>query len=188
MRKRKVMAGEALDGLERQAWKGRLRTGADDLQALWKEVPRAMQRDPTLLEHYATALLTGGAAAEAEQVLRSAINHSWEPPLVRLYGTVQSEDAGRQLVAAEGWLKERPSDADLLLTLGRISMMNHLWAKAREYLEASLRLSRSAEVQGELGRLCAALGDVERGSEHLKEALSGLLALPLPDKTFRAAG
>jgi hypothetical protein len=48
-------------------------------------------------------------------------------------------------------------------------------------------LRRTAEVQGELGRLCAALGDVDRGTEHLKEALPGLPALPLPDRAVRAA-
>ncbi len=186
LRKRKALPGEELEAVERDAWRGRLAAGGDDLKAVWKQVPKAQQRDPVLLERYVAALADRNESSEAEHVLRAAINHRWDDTLVRLYGTVQSEDPNRQLVAAEGWLKERPSDPELLLALGRISMMNHLWAKAREYLEASLRLRRTAEVQGELGRLCAALGDVERGSEHLKEALPGLPALPLPDRSVRA--
>ena len=186
LRKRKALPGEELEAVERDAWRGRLAAGGDDLKAVWKQVPKAQQRDPVLLERYVAALADRNESSEAEHVLRAAINHRWDDTLVRLYGTVQSEDPNRQLVAAEGWLKERPSDPELLLALGRISMMNHLWAKAREYLEASLRLRRTAEVQGELGRLCAALGDVERGSEHLKEALPGLPALPLPDRNVRA--
>lgn len=190
LRKRKALTADALAALERDAWRGRLASGAvtgnGDLKALWRQVPRSLQREPALVGRYVAALVDRDDASEAEQVLRSALNHRWEDSLVRLYGTVQSEDPGRQLVVAEGWLKERPSDSELLLALGRISLMNHLWAKAREYLEASLRLRRTPEVQGELGRLCAALGDADRGSEHLKEALAGLPALPLPEPASQA--
>ena len=93
-------------------------------------------------------------------------------------------EAAQMLVGwwqAEGWLKERPNDAQLLLALGRICLMNQQWQKAREYLELSLRLQRSDEVYGELGRLCSALGDNERGSEYLRLAIPALPDLPLPD-------
>ena len=83
-------------------------------------------------------------------------------------------------MAAEGWLKERPNDPRLLLTLGRISLMNEAWSKAREYFETSLRLARSREVYGELGRLCVALGESERGGEYLARATVDLPSLPLP--------
>ena len=85
-------------------------------------------------------------------------------------------------------MKERPNDPQLLLTLGRISLMNGEWAKAREYFETSLRLQRSAQVYGELGRLCVALGDSARGGEYLVQATEGLPALPLPEGPVPAPG
>ena len=68
----------------------------------------------------------------------------------------------------------------LLLALGRIALMSEQWAKAREYLESSLRLAKSAEVYAELGRLCTAMGELERGNEYLLRSLPELPDLPLP--------
>jgi HemY protein len=72
----------------------------------------------------------------------------------------------------------------LLLALGRISLAGRNWTKAREYFEASLKQRRSAEVYGELGRLCLAMGERPRATELLAQALDmggQLPALPLPE-------
>lgn len=186
LKKRKVFNGDQLQILEDQIWSGRLRAEADDIKSVWKQMPKDLRRQASLVSRYALLLSERGDATEAEEVVRAALKHHWDDGLVRLYGTLQSENAQRQLAAAEGWLKKRPEDPDLLLTLGRIAMMNRLWEKAREYFEASLRLQPTAEIQGELGRLCAALGDVDRGSQHFQEALSTLPSLPLPDGPAQA--
>ena len=90
---------------------------------------------------------------------------------MQLYGQVRGRDPGKQLQAAEGWLKEHPNDPGLLLTLGRLCLINKLWGKAREYLEASLSFQRSAETCAELGRLLAQLGEVERSNQLFQEGL-----------------
>jgi HemY protein len=61
-------------------------------------------------------------------------------------------------------------------------MMNEEWAKAREYLEASLRLAHSPQVYAELGRLCSAMGDMDRGNEYLLMSQPALPDLPLPSR------
>lgn len=181
LKKHKVVPEPALLGLQIDAWRGRVRTGREDPSELWKSVPRDLRREPALVAAFARALAAAGSDADAESIVRSALEHSWDRELVRLYGTLVNAEPERQMVVAEGWLKQRPNDPDLLLALGRISLMNHLWAKAREYLEASLRLRRSAEAQSELGRLCTALGESERGGELLTQALQSLSAPePLP--------
>ncbi|MCY1380050.1 heme biosynthesis-associated TPR protein [compost metagenome] len=103
---------------------------------------------------------------------------------MRLYGLLRGRDPARQLQTAEGWLKEHPSDASLLLTLGRLCLRNRLWGKAREYFETSLSFRRDSETCAELARLLAQLGEVERSNQLFQEGL-GLLdqrlpALPLP--------
>lgn len=183
LRKYRVMTAAELLDLQREAWQGRLTVGRDDPAELLARVPKELRREPVLVAHFVRALAAADRGAQAESLLREALEHSWNPELIRLYGTLVNGDPPRQLVVAEGWLKERPNDADLLLALGRICLMNRHWAKAREYLEASLRLRRSAEAQSELGRLCAAMGDAERGGELLTQALDSLPPLPLPERT-----
>ncbi|MNG33182.1 hypothetical protein D3C84_1193740 [compost metagenome] len=87
---------------------------------------------------------------------------------------------------AESWLKPRPDDAQLLLTLGRLCLNNKLWGKAREYLEASLRSQRSAETCAELARLLAHMGEVERSNQLFQEGV-GLIAAPVPATLPRVA-
>src|SRR5690606_32056729 len=144
LKKQRVMPEAELRALEREAWRGRLAAGRDDPEALWKSVPRELRRDPALAEAFARALADAGRGSEAEALLRGVLDHAWSAELVGLYGKLVNADPPSQLLAAERWLKERPNDPDLLLALGRISLMNREWAKAREYLEASLRLKRSA--------------------------------------------
>ena len=192
LRRRKILDNGEFETLQLEAWGKRLQQclEAASLIGLWKEVPKEIRRSVELVAIYASALGELKQGDEAERVLRSALQHSWDDSLITLYGTVVSDDASQQLVAAEGWIKERPNDPDLLLALGRISMMNHQWAKAREYLETSLRLKRTPAVYGVLGRLCSALGDTERGSEYLSQALDQSLRngkplhpeMPLPSR------
>lgn len=167
--------------LEREAWIGRIEGAGDAPAGVWKGLPKELKHDALLAAAYARASIAAGDLDAAESVVRSALDKNWAPELVGLYGQIQSGDPHRQLKFAEGWLKQRPSDAILLLALGRISLMNEQWDKAREYLETSLRLQRSPEVYGELGRLCNAQGELERGSEYFARSLASLPDLPLPD-------
>ncbi|MCE6982513.1 heme biosynthesis protein HemY, partial [Pseudomonas frederiksbergensis] len=115
-----------------------------------------------------------GAESEAEQALRTALKRQYESHLARLYGLVRGGDLARQLQTAEGWLKEHPDDPSLLLTLGRLSLQNRLWGKARDYLESSLRVQRNPEACAELARLLASLGDAERSNQLFQEGLGML--------------
>ncbi|MFT7373882.1 MAG: HemY protein, partial [Oleiphilaceae bacterium] len=54
---------------------------------------------------------------------------------------------------AENWLKQKPNNSMLLLTLGRLSLRNELWGKALEYFKVSARIHPSPETYGELSRL-----------------------------------
>jgi len=156
---------------------------AVQLSERWSNADKELRDDPRAVSAYARALANAGAAADAESTLAKSIARDWNTDLVALYGRIVDR-ADRQLATAEGWLKARPNDAVLLLALGRLAAANRDWNKAREYFEASLKQQRSAEVYGELGRLCLALGERPRASELLAQGLelSGQLpALPLPN-------
>jgi HemY protein len=114
------------------------------------------------------------------------LKRHYDTHLVRLYGLLRGRDPVRQLHAAEGWLKEHPRDAGLLLTLGRLCLLNQLWGKAREYFESSLTFQRHPEACTELAGLLAQQGEVERSNQLFQEGLGLLdrrlsrLPAPLP--------
>ncbi|MCY1275953.1 Protein HemY [compost metagenome] len=197
LRKERVLKNAELSDLERRVWAAALETageqglgqGETTLQPLtqrWRSVPASLQGKPLLVATYARQLLRLGAPEEAEEVLRTALKQEYDAELVHLYGLARGRDPARQLQTAESWLKSRPDDAQLLLTLGRLCLNNKLWGKAREYLEASLRSQRSAETCAELARLLAHMGEVERSNQLFQEGV-GLIAAPAPATLPRVA-
>jgi HemY protein len=110
---------------------------------------------------YATQLETQNAGAEAEKLIRKAILSKWDPKLVLAYGEMTRCDAELQLRNATSWLRGHEHDARLLLTLGRLARRNHLWDKARGYLEESVKIAPSPDACQELGSLLEQLDEPE---------------------------
>lgn len=161
----------------------------DELRRWWQNLPREVSRNSTVVAHYVEALMAAGDHAGAEKELRRQLRREWQRRLVELYGLVEGPDAGRQLLIAEGWLRERNNDAALLLTLGRLCLRNQLWGKAREYFESSYRLERRPEVCAELGRLLAQLDEPEKSNAYFQEGLALSTAVPpaLPRRSATAS-
>ncbi|MGE6793628.1 heme biosynthesis HemY N-terminal domain-containing protein [Pseudomonas guineae] len=183
LHKVKSLGNAELSELERQAWRGRLLqagqpVGGDAqaalvlLQQAWQAMSGAQHKQPELVAVYAEQLRQLGAEAEAEELLRPFLKQHYDIALVRLYGLLRGRDLSRQLQAAEGWLKQHPEDAGLLLTLGRLCLHSQLWGKAQDYLESSLTFQRHPETCTELARLQAQLGDLERSNSLYQEGLS----------------
>ena len=194
LRKAKVLPAPELAELEQRAWGQNLSlaaTGGEEpeaarqgLERAWQQLSNAQRQEPHLVLAYAEQLRQLGAEAEAEQILRGALKRHFDSHLARLYGQVRGTEPLRQLQTAEGWLKDHPQDPSLLLTLGRLSLQNSLWGKARDYFEGSLRMQRDPETCAELARLLATLGETARSNQLFQEGLGlldgRLLASPLP--------
>ncbi|MDH0745887.1 heme biosynthesis protein HemY [Pseudomonas sp. GD03842] len=197
LRKDKVLPAQELAELEKRAWGENLSlaayrdaesdvgpAGLAALEAAWQQLTSAQRQEPALILAYADQLRRHGADAQAEEVLRNALKREYNSHLARLYGLVRGEDPQRQLQTAEGWLKQHADDPGLLLTLGRLCLQNSLWGKARDYLDASLKLQRNPEACAELARLLGQLGETERSNQLFQEGLGlldeRLLARPLP--------
>ncbi|MDE1168594.1 MAG: heme biosynthesis protein HemY [Pseudomonas sp.] len=194
LRKAKVVSATELAELEHRAWGENLNlasnrdageSGLAALNTAWQQLSSGQRQEPVLVLAYAEQLRQLGAEAQAEEVLRQAIKRGYDSHLARLYGLVRGSDPARQLQTAEGWLKQHPDDSSLLLTLGRLSLQNSLWGKARDYLESSLKVQRNPEACAELARLLAQLGDTGRSNQLFQEGLGlldeRLLASPLPE-------
>jgi HemY protein len=180
LKKHKVLPDVELARIERAVWQANLRSG-NDAAALWKKLPRALRGDEQLLRQWIRDLIDHHRMDDAEMAIRQILNHQWQDDLPLWYGEIASSDLARQLLVAQGWLKERPNDAQLALTVGRLCLRNEQFEQAREAFETSLRLSPTDTVYGELGRLCVAMGDERRGTEYLLRSLGQLSELPQPE-------
>ncbi|HSP00556.1 MAG TPA: heme biosynthesis HemY N-terminal domain-containing protein [Thioalkalivibrio sp.] len=197
LRKRNVMENEELHDLERLVWHNLLQSAAEEcrrqsgepsaalepLTRLWDELPGFLRRDEYTIHEYARLLAALGDEAQAETLLRKVLRNHWGDDLINLFGRVKGLKPEEQLLIAEQWLKDRPNNAELLLALGRLSLRNELWGKARESFETSLKLRRSRETMAELSRLNAHMGEGENSVRLLMQGLvkdSGLPDLPMP--------
>jgi HemY protein len=191
LRRQQVLSGTELAELELSASlhlledagaKGQL----EALHALWQKLPKALTREPHVVATYARALIAAAAETDAERILRAQLKRGWSRELIAVYGRVTGTDPAQQLAFAEQYLREHGGDAALLLCLGRLSLRNELWGKARDYFESSLKLEENPETCAELGRLLARLGQLERSSACYERGLllstRNLPQLPLPGR------
>ena len=164
--------------------------GSDSEQAQlrkqWKKIPQLFQQDAEAVGYYSNLLLDLGDKEQAAKTIEHALEKCWDADLIRQYGAIDYDSHSRQLLVAEGWLKSRPADAELLLTLARLCMRGRLWGKAREYYEASIKIKPTVFALGELGRMLRQLGEMEASESCLRrydEMVGGqLLNLPMPEK------
>lgn len=198
LRKRSVLSEKELDELERQVWHNLLERAAEDcerqrhddpdaslepLTRLWDELPKFVRKDEYTIRDYAGHLARLGDEAQAETLLRKVLRNHWSDELINLFGRLKGDQPEEQLLIAEQWLKDRPNNPELLLALGRLSLRNELWGKAREYFETSLHLKRSRETLAELSRLNAHMGQEQTSIKLMMQGLetdNGLPKLPMP--------
>jgi HemY protein len=145
--------------------------------AAWNNVPKNLRGDSSLLEAWFGTLIRTGQHNKAEKEIAVELKREWRPPLVRLFGMIESSDPAKQLSRAENWLGAHPDDPDLLLAAARLCLRNELWGKARSYLETAISLSPSPEAYEEYGRLLNQLGEGEAAAEAYRLGLS-LIAPP----------
>ncbi|MCB1857437.1 MAG: heme biosynthesis protein HemY [Gammaproteobacteria bacterium] len=152
------------------------------LGATWERIPLSLRRNVELIKGYASFLKARGEEDRLEKLLRSAIRRRWNDALVELYGRVTASDIVAQLSTAEGWLEENPRNPILLLALGRLSVKNRLWGKARSYFEASIGSQPTAAAYRELGALVEKMGESALAVRHYKSALDLISDIPLPEE------
>ncbi|MDZ7783693.1 MAG: heme biosynthesis HemY N-terminal domain-containing protein [Halioglobus sp.] len=189
LRKRGQFADDELAQLERGIHAQRLHQAdsARQLHDNWQALPAELRNDHDLVRLHVIRQMDLGDVRGAQKSILRALKREWDPELVRQYGLINSDDASRQLTQAERWLPEHPQDPQLLLCLGRLSLRDKLWGKAREYFESCYRVQPSAEVCAELGRLLLRLGEPKVAAAYYREGLApqeaSLPDLPLPDNT-----
>lgn len=176
LRKRGVLDSAELGTLEQQVYRGLLAAPDSDPTGMWNQIPRRYRTEPAFLLSYVEGLVAEDRIADAEQALRKAIKRNFDEALVRRYGTLQAADAGEQLRAAETWLGRYGEEPTLLVALGRLSMRQELWGKARGYFAKAVEQEPDAEVYALLVECLNQLGEHEAAGACSQQALARLVA------------
>ncbi|MBI4006360.1 MAG: heme biosynthesis protein HemY [Gammaproteobacteria bacterium] len=160
---------EAYAGLLQQAGKT---ANKEILENTWQDIPKNLRKELYLLEVYTNEKLKYADNAGCERLLRQSLKKRWDTGIVRLYGLVEGEDSMSQLAFAEKLLAEHTRDPALLLTLGRLSIRNSLWGKARAYLEESIKREPNPESYRELASLLEKQGEYSMASACYQQGLA----------------
>ena len=184
MERSKLLPPEQLRTARLEAYAGLLRKAGErpdrsELLQEWNYMSGKLQREPYLIEVYITERLRFPDSRDCEPLLKQALKRQWDEKLVHLYGLVESDNPAKQLAFAEQTLAAHGGDATLLLTLGRLSMRNGLWGKAKSYLERSIASRPMPESYHELARLLESQGNHDAAFEYFQKGLN--LVTDIPD-------
>ena len=142
------------------------------LDGVWRKIPQKLKKESSLISAYVSERLRHAGSGDCEPVLRRALKRQWDPELVRLFGLVEGKSLKKQLEFAEERLTRSPEDPALLLTLGRLCKRNHLWGKARSYLEQSIQAGPHPETCQELATLLEQQGEHAAARTYLQQGLN----------------
>lgn len=143
----------------------------------WRGIASREQAHPRVAEVAGKLAASLGLVALARDILERALAAEWNATLGAQYGDLPGlEPAARvaearaRIERAEKWLRDRPEDATLLGSLGRLCAHAELWGKAQSYFEASLGYEESAAAHLELARLAERLGRQDDAQVHFRRA------------------
>lgn len=152
-------------------------TTKETLTAVWEGFPKAIRKKVNLIGLYCTCLHRLDEAQNQSQdetaaaLVKKTLKNHWHIGLVELYGKLKVKDVKAQLNTAEQWLPAHKDDAHLLFALGKLSVNNSLWGKAKDYFNASLAIQERPEVYAELAALMAHMGEQEQSASMYKKGL-----------------
>ncbi|MCB1908316.1 MAG: heme biosynthesis protein HemY [Rhodocyclaceae bacterium] len=175
LRKHKGLTDDAAAAIVRESHLECLRQRTGDGAALaeyWASISAREASDHVLLERSVPLLVAAGQGSIARRAVEDMLSVHWEPALARSYADccVDAEDLSPGLAKAEAWLVDHPSDAGLLLTLGRLCMRMKLWGKAQSYLEASMSVAADSDTSLALARLAEQLDRPAEAQRYYRQA------------------
>ncbi|NMM27875.1 MAG: heme biosynthesis protein HemY [Glaciimonas sp.] len=149
---------------------------ADSIRRVLWNIPDEDQKKPFVAVRAASAFNAIGLHDDARKVVEKALSADWDARLLRAYRESAAANGDPALLAqieyCEAWIKKRPTDAELVLTLGSLCLKQKLWGKAQRYLEQALSDATSAtlvrEAHLKLAQLHDALHQTEQAATHYR--------------------
>ena len=157
---------------------------AESILRVWSTIPSSDRVKPFVAARAAGAFNARGLHDEARAAAEEALGAEWDDRVVRAYrdaaGAAGSPALLAQIEHCEIWMRARPTDAELALTLGSLCLKQKLWGKAQRYLEQALsdateaRMVREAHLK--LAQMHDALQQGDQAASHYRQcALASIL-------------
>lgn len=150
---------------------------AESIRRVWATIPAEDRVRPFVAIRAANAFNASGLHDDARIVVEKALAVEWDERLVRAYGNSAGSEGSAALLGqiehCEEWMKTRPNDAELALTLGTLCLRQKLWGKAQRHLEDALSRASEAETVRDahlkLAQLHEALNQPEQAAAHFRQ-------------------
>lgn len=136
---------------------------------LFRALPKSLENNSEIVAEYVRFLCKNQDFIQAEHILKRCLRKEFTSQLIELYGLLICSD--NQLSFAESLLKKNPHSAALFLCLGRLSIAQHLWGKAKQYIEQSITLNPTPSAFIELGKLHEQLNEPALAATCFKQGL-----------------
>ncbi|MCH8262111.1 MAG: hypothetical protein IIA77_03535 [Proteobacteria bacterium] len=171
-----ILPREQIQAKQLEAYGGLLKNISLDgdkekLNIAWLNIPRKIRTEFHLVEVYTEEKLKLSDSSDCEPLIHKALKKQWDLALVDLYGQVEGKEKAKQLKFAESFLSSHARNSVLLLTLGRLSVRNKLWGKARTYLEESIEINPLPETFRTLASVLDELGEHEAAAVYYQRGL-----------------
>lgn len=143
----------------------------DQLEHAWREIPKHLQGDPSIVATYAKKLLNFSHDKEAERLVRKQLAKSYSPSLLELFTQIKSVEPIKQIALGEKWVREYPEDPISLRAMGMLCLHHKLWGQARDYFETSLKLQNNRQVYSALGYVYEKLQDEKQALHYYRQGM-----------------
>ncbi len=114
----------------------------ESLKKLWSGINGEDRQSAGVATLAAAAFMKIGRQQEAVAILEKALAVQSDVRLLRAYRQCAAPEGSAtlllQIERCEHWLRERPNDAELELTLGALCLKQKLWGKAQRHLEQAV--------------------------------------------------
>ena len=171
----KALPASVMQPMERRLYSARvLEAPAEELDGVWKALPRGARKDADTSLCYTRGLLAAGRGLEAEKVLRDLIKREWDERAVKLYGTIDDAKPKLMLKRAEAWLKAHEDSAVLKLTLGRLAAAAERIEDAETWLKQAAVSGLATEAYAALGKIREETGDGDLALDFYRRGLQAL--------------
>ena len=162
LKKYKVVSPQGFQKLEENAYLQSMidlekQNQIEAVTELYAKRPKTLANNHDIIAEYIKFLIKTQNYSQAETILRSSLRKEFDPKLIELYGLLPCTE--QQLMFTESLLKKNPHSETLYICLGIQSIAQHLWGKAKHYLEKSIELTPTPIAYCELGKLYERLND-----------------------------
>lgn len=157
---------------------------AESIRRVWQKIPAEDRKRPYVAVRAARSFNAMGLHDEARLLVGKALSADWDDRLLRSYRESAAEEGSPALLAqieqCEEWIKKRPTDQELALTLGTLCLKQKLWGKAQLHLDRALlgvpepKVAQQAHFK--LAQLHEALNHPDKAAIHYRQC--ALLSKP----------